>query len=103
MYKKVLLFICFEIILCYERSTVSYCLWHNNSCVDDCPDWMVEVKCNCSATFWRSQRTCDHPAAMLVGTVCGFSRCDCPESTVLDTDTGYCYEVDNCPTKHDVE
>ncbi|XP_028173425.1 uncharacterized protein LOC114362306 [Ostrinia furnacalis] len=100
MMKRALIFVLFGVVWPYEKSTISYCLWHNNSCVDFCPEWMVEVKSDCAQSYWKSQRTCEHPDAMLVGTVCGFSRCDCPEHTVLDTETGYCYDVDNCPTKH---
>lgn len=68
--------------------------------VEICPEWMVVRKSDCRESYWSAQKTCEHPEQMLVGTVCGFSRCDCPEPTVLDTETGYCYDVDNCPTKH---
>ncbi|CAB3223986.1 unnamed protein product [Arctia plantaginis] len=84
----------------YETTRSDNCLWHNYSCVETCPDWMIVVKSDCTKSYWLAQRTCDNPQEMLVGTVCGFSRCDCPDPTVLDTDTGVCYDVDNCPTKH---
>ncbi|XP_045772143.1 uncharacterized protein LOC123872055 [Maniola jurtina] len=85
----------------YKPSSVSSnCLWHKNSCVEKCPDHLVEKLCDCSKNFWPAQRTCTNPQRTLVGTVCGFSRCDCPGDMVLDTETGYCYDLDNCPTKH---
>ncbi|XP_073945148.1 uncharacterized protein [Choristoneura fumiferana] len=90
----------FGIVWAYNKSTTSTCLWHNNKCVDSCPDWLRERKSNCSQTYWPAQRTCENPELTLVGTVCGFSRCDCPDAMVLDTETGFCYDEDNCPTKH---
>ncbi|KAJ0177111.1 hypothetical protein K1T71_007120 [Dendrolimus kikuchii] len=95
-----ILVILFTVCSCYQSFTVTSCLWHNNSCVEICPEWMVEKKNSCFQSYWNAQRTCEHPEVMLVGTVCGFSRCDCPDGLVLDSETGYCYDVDNCPTKH---
>ncbi|KAF9806434.1 hypothetical protein SFRURICE_001229 [Spodoptera frugiperda] len=89
-----------SLVASYNKSSVNMCLWHNNTCVDICPEWMIQRKSNCSASYWPAQKTCEHPEQMLVGTVCGFSRCDCPDPLVLDTETGFCYDVDNCPTKH---
>ncbi|CAG4980151.1 unnamed protein product [Colias eurytheme] len=87
-------------ISAYKPSSITRCLWHNNTCTDRCPDHMIIKHSNCNQTYWYSQRTCEHPEPTLVGAVCGFARCDCPEETVLDEETGYCYDVDNCPTKH---
>ncbi|KPJ02715.1 hypothetical protein RR46_09918 [Papilio xuthus] len=66
--------------------------------VEDCPEWMVLVRSNCKDVFWLQQRTCDHPESALEGVTCGFSRCDCPEPMVLDTNSFNCYDADNCPT-----
>lgn len=71
--------------------------------VDGCPEWMVITTNDCKQSFWAAQRTCDHPEERFVGTVCGFARCDCPDPMVLDTDTGHCYDFDNCPTKHTLD
>nr|XP_032520868.1 uncharacterized protein LOC116772697 isoform X2 [Danaus plexippus plexippus] len=86
----------------YTESTTSSCLWHIDSCVDKCPDNLVITESNCNQSYWLAQRTCKDPEITLVGTVCGFSRCDCPGTTVMDTETGFCYEVDNCPMKHEI-
>lgn len=68
--------------------------------VEDCPEHMIKRIHNCSESFWPAQKTCRNLEEILVGIVCGFSRCDCPDPTVLDTETGFCYDLDNCPTKH---
>ncbi|KAJ8728042.1 hypothetical protein PYW08_016427 [Mythimna loreyi] len=91
-----------SVVSSYNQSTLSHCLWHNNTCVESCPEWMIQTISNCSLSYWPAQKTCDHPEETLVGTVCGFSRCDCPDTTVLDTETGICYDVDNCPTRHHI-
>ncbi|KAG6445870.1 hypothetical protein O3G_MSEX004142 [Manduca sexta] len=102
MFQWTLLIVWPYIALCYEKSSIFNCLWHNNSCVDSCPEWMMIKTSNCVQSYWMAQKTCDHPEDRLVGAVCGFSRCDCPDPTVLDTDTGFCYDIDNCPTTHAV-
>ncbi|KAM3964352.1 uncharacterized protein ACR2FA_001324 [Aphomia sociella] len=89
-----------SVVMSYEKSSISLCLWHNNSCIDACPEWLVIKKSNCTELYWESQRTCEHPVATFVNTICGFARCDCYDPMVLDTVTGYCYDVDNCPTIH---
>ncbi|CAK1547088.1 unnamed protein product [Leptosia nina] len=71
--------------------------------IDKCPEHLIRIKSDCSKSFWTAQKTCEHPEDILVGTMCGFSRCDCPDPMVLDTETGFCYDVDNCPTKHGLE
>ncbi|CAH2268979.1 jg16004 [Pararge aegeria aegeria] len=89
------------LVCSYKASSdTSNCLWHKNSCVEKCPEHLVQNVCDCTQNYWLAQRTCTSPQSTLVGTVCGFSRCDCPDGLVLDTDTGYCYDIDNCPTKH---
>ncbi|KAJ8730203.1 hypothetical protein PYW07_017241 [Mythimna separata] len=62
-----------SVVSSYNQSTLAHCLWHNNACVESCPEWMIQRTSNCSLTYWPAQRTCDHPEEMLVGTVCGFS------------------------------
>lgn len=61
------------------------------------------VYSDCKESIWKSQKTCEDPVSKLVSFMCGYARCDCPNPLVLDTKTGYCYALEDCPVDHTVD
>ncbi|CAK1595979.1 unnamed protein product [Parnassius mnemosyne] len=100
MLQWVIQFLWLSVVLSHKEHLITNCLWHNNTCVDACPEWMVMKKSDCKQAYWIAQQTCEQPEPALIDVSCGFARCDCPEPMVLDTYSGYCYDIDNCPTRH---
>ncbi|CAG4950851.1 unnamed protein product [Colias eurytheme] len=80
----------------YARVGNPGCLMYNSTCVDECPPNMHRVNSECRPT--PSQRTCDEPVALSMGTICDWSRCDCDFPFVLHLPSGYCFAyTGHCP------
>ncbi|CAH2091451.1 unnamed protein product [Euphydryas editha] len=96
---KLLLILFFQlkviVALYYAKVGSPGCLTFNNTCVDECPEYMHRVNSECRPT--PSQRTCDEPVAVSMGVICDWSRCDCDFPFVLHLASGYCFAYEDCP------
>ncbi|KAM3960747.1 uncharacterized protein ACR2FA_005185 [Aphomia sociella] len=93
-----LLFLCFVKVIdtmYYAKIGTPGCLIFNGTCVEECPENMHRVNSECRPT--PSQRTCDEPVAISMGTICDWSRCDCDFPFVLHPPSGYCFVYEDCP------
>ncbi|OWR43621.1 hypothetical protein KGM_212313 [Danaus plexippus plexippus] len=82
--------------LYYAKIGTPGCLTYNNTCVDECPEYMHRLNSECRPT--PSQRTCDEPVAISMGIICDWSRCDCDFPFVLHLPSGYCFLLEDCPS-----
>ncbi|KAJ2945909.1 hypothetical protein O0L34_g4826 [Tuta absoluta] len=95
---EVIFLCCILIVNSYAKPSVEGCLMYMSSCVVACPEGLIETEGDCSKSSWMAQKTCDEPVPQLISYTCNFSRCDCPDTEVMDTITGLCYKADECPT-----